>query len=70
VELKHIAVKSGWRNHGIGKEMIYEYLLKNGIKKMFAETDKDAVYFYERIGFEIMSLGEKYPGVERFKCTL
>lgn len=30
-----------------------------------AETDHDAIAFYRRYGFEIQSLGEKYPGVER-----
>jgi ribosomal protein S18 acetylase RimI-like enzyme len=35
----------------------------------FAETDEEAVEFYRNIGFSIQSLGEKYPGVDRFKCT-
>lgn len=33
-----------------------------------AETDDEAVDFYRRYGFFITSLGEKYPGVERFLC--
>lgn len=33
-----------------------------------AETDADAVEFYRKYGFKIKSLGEKYPGVERFLC--
>ena len=70
VELKHIAVRSDFRRQGIGKAMIYEYVMANGIRKMIAETDKDAVNFYRKIGFETMSLGEKYPGVERFQCVL
>lgn len=43
---------------------------ENLIRRMEAETDKNAVNFYRKIGFNITSLGEKYPGVERFKCTL
>ncbi len=35
---------------------------------IYAETDNDAVNFYWKYGFEITSLGEKYPGVERFLC--
>lgn len=35
---------------------------------IFAETDNDAVGFYRSYGFEVTSLGEKYPGVERFLC--
>lgn len=34
-----------------------------------AETDADAVDFYRRCGFAVESLGERYPGVERFRCT-
>ncbi|MFR9710227.1 GNAT family N-acetyltransferase [Paenibacillus sp. MB22_1] len=70
VELKHIAIRSDYRKQGIGREMIYEYFNKNDISKMVAETDNDAVNFYRNIGFEITSLGEKYPGVERFQCIL
>ncbi|MCC2686381.1 MAG: hypothetical protein K0R75_3280, partial [Paenibacillaceae bacterium] len=35
---------------------------------LFAETDRDALRFYQKMGFTAHSLGEKYPGVERFKC--
>ena len=35
-----------------------------------AETDKDAVGFYSAIDFTITSLGENYPGVERFRVHL
>ena len=34
-----------------------------------AETDADAVGFYEQVGFTVTSLGESYPGVERFRCV-
>jgi ribosomal protein S18 acetylase RimI-like enzyme len=70
VELKHIAIRADYRRQGIGKDMINEFIQKYGINKMIAETDKDAVNFYRNIGFEITSLGEKYPGVERFQCIL
>ena len=33
-------------------------------------TDDEAVEFYKKIGFQVKSLGEKYPGVERFCCYL
>ncbi|MNJ48395.1 acetyltransferase [compost metagenome] len=70
VELRHMAVKSNKRRLGLGKKLIRDFINENLIKKMEAETDKDAVDFYRKIGFQIMSLGEKYPGVERFKCIL
>jgi ribosomal protein S18 acetylase RimI-like enzyme len=68
--LKHIAIRSDYRKQGIGRGMIYESIKMNRINKLIAETDKDAVNFYRNIGFEIMSLGEKYLGVERFRCIL
>ncbi|KOP68493.1 GNAT family N-acetyltransferase [Paenibacillus lautus] len=70
IELKHIAIKSNNRRKGLGKKLIMEFMEENLIRRMEAETDKNAVNFYRKIGFNITSLGEKYPGVERFKCTL
>ncbi|GGH27813.1 GNAT family N-acetyltransferase [Paenibacillus segetis] len=70
VILLHIAVNEAYWGKGIGKEMIHEYIAANEIKRMEAETDQDAVDFYRQIGFEICSLGEKYPGRERFRCIL
>ncbi|NHN35448.1 GNAT family N-acetyltransferase [Paenibacillus sp. S3N08] len=68
LELKHIAIKSNYRGKGICSEMINEYIKTKKIIRMKAETDKDAVGFYKKLGFSIMSFGEKYPGVERFEC--
>ena len=68
VELLHIAVKSKYRRQGIGESMIKDFIKKKKIEKMEAETDKEAVNFYIKIDFDVKSLGEKYPGVERFKC--
>lgn len=67
-ELKHIAIHPEFRMQGLGSKLI-EYAIKSTkINRIIAETDKDAVNFYIKMGFEITSLGEKYPGVERFKC--
>ncbi|OBR65233.1 acetyltransferase [Paenibacillus oryzae] len=68
VILKHIAVKEEYRNKGIGKKMLQAYIANQRISLLEAETDLEAVDFYRRIGFQISSLGEKYKGVERFKC--
>ncbi len=64
VELKHISIKQDYRGKGIGRRMIHEYVQAKNVVKMTAETDKDAVGFYNKLGFTIISLGEKYPGVE------
>jgi len=42
--------------------------MENEYTSIVAETDHEAVDFYRRYGFFITSLGEKYPGVERFLC--
>ncbi|MED3885476.1 GNAT family N-acetyltransferase [Priestia aryabhattai] len=66
--IKHIAVLPKERGKGIGSSMI-RFLCKNyDIHSIFAETDKEAVNFYSKFGFQLTSLGEKYPGVERFLC--
>ncbi|ULO06403.1 GNAT family N-acetyltransferase [Paenibacillus sp. 19GGS1-52] len=69
VELKHIAIHQEYRGKGLGRKLVHEYIRVNNIVKMKAETDCNAEGFYKKLGFKIMSLGEKYPGVERFECT-
>ncbi|MGG0663321.1 hypothetical protein ABE042_04345 [Viridibacillus arvi] len=51
-------------------KMISFILEKYSSPFMFAEPDKDSVNFYKNYGFKIVSLGEKYLGVERFQCIL
>ena len=70
VEVRHIAVLPGKRNQGIGRSMLRQLSDELGLGQLAAETDGDAVGFYEKCGFEVESLGELYPGVERFRCTL
>lgn len=67
-EIKQIAVSPFERGRGIGKRMIDFICEKHAVSLISAETDLDAVNFYKKSGFTITSLGEKYPGVERFWC--
>jgi GNAT superfamily N-acetyltransferase len=69
LELRHIAVVPEEQGHGYGRGIILEALALCSPKAIVAETDEDTINFYRSIGFTIESLGEKYPGVERFKCT-
>lgn len=69
-EIKHIAVSPAYRGKGIGREMIRYVEEHHAFSSIYAETDQEAVLFYKNIGFHITSLGEKYPGVERFGCLL
>ncbi|MGG3586018.1 GNAT family N-acetyltransferase [Priestia megaterium] len=68
--IKHIAVLPKERGSGIGSSMIRFICKEHNLNSVSAETDKDAVLFYANFGFRITSLGEKYPGVERFLCEL
>jgi N-acetylglutamate synthase-like GNAT family acetyltransferase len=65
-EIKHIAVSSTERDKGIGSKMIN--YISHTYSLIYAETDNDAVDFYKTYGFHTTSLGEKYPGIERFLC--
>ncbi|WP_150273439.1 GNAT family N-acetyltransferase [Paenibacillus tepidiphilus] len=70
VEIRHLAVQPGWRGKGIGRSIIQELAGCPGMISLRAETDREAVGFYRSAGFAVVSLGEKYPGVERFECML
>ena len=50
--------------------MIKRVCSEFSLTRVTAETDKDAVGFYRSCGFEVESLGELYPGIERFRCKL
>lgn len=67
--IRHLAVLPEAQGGGYGRGIILETLEREKPKAAVAETDEEAVEFYRRIGFTIESLGEKYPGTERFLCT-
>lgn len=68
VEILDIAILKERQHQGIGHQMIK--CIKEFYKPacILAETDDDAVGFYRKIGFEVNSLGEKYPGIIRYEC--
>jgi ribosomal protein S18 acetylase RimI-like enzyme len=68
LEIKHISVDPLERGQGHGRIQIIELIQLLEPLEVHAETDHDSVDFYRNIGFIITSLGEQYPGVERFKC--
>lgn len=57
------------RRHGVGRRLIHHLVAAEGDPVIEAETDDDAVDFYHSLGFRIHSLGEKYPGVRRYRCV-
>ncbi|MGI8316289.1 GNAT family N-acetyltransferase [Halobacillus mangrovi] len=68
--IQHIAVSQDYRKQWIGKRMVEFIREQYNIRELRAETDDDAVGFYEKLGFEMESLSEKYKGVTRYQCTL
>ncbi|WP_169306533.1 GNAT family N-acetyltransferase [Cohnella pontilimi] len=69
LDIKHLAVSPDQRGLGYGRGIILRTLELEKPQLVTVETDEEAVEFYRNIGFIIESLGEKYSGVERFKCT-
>jgi len=66
--IEHMAVSPDFRGLGYGRGLILEAIDKKSPSVVIAETDEESVDFYRNIGFEIESLGELYPGTERFRC--
>lgn len=68
----HMSYSSGSRlsSKGIALQMIKEVVRIYQLTYIEAETDDGAVEFYKRIGFQVKSLGEKYPGIERLHCYM
>lgn len=69
--LLHIATALRVRGTGIGTNLLNTLrgLIPPGLS-VVAESDAEAIGFYRSNGFRVTSLGEKYPGVERFRVTL
>ena len=70
LRIRHIATSQAERNRGYGRTLIERVLSQFKADTIWAETDDDAVGFYRRCGFNVESLGEQYPGVNRYRCTL
>lgn len=66
--IKGIAVFPEKQSQGIGRSLLQAVkdIAPNCILE--AETDDDAVDFYRSTGFIVESLGEKYPGIIRYRC--
>lgn len=69
-EITSLAVLPGWGRQGLARSLVFGACEQLALRMLEAETDADAVDFYRAIGFAVESLGERYPGVERFRCRL
>jgi ribosomal protein S18 acetylase RimI-like enzyme len=71
VTLLHIATAEHVRRMGVGSRLLAEVRRSAPPgAPIVGETDNDALGFYSATGFVITSLGEKYPGVERFHLRM
>lgn len=70
VTLLHVVTAQSLRQKGIGSRLLDAVDEEVGYRlPLVAETDEAAVGFYRSTGFAVESLGERYPGVERFRVT-
>jgi GrpB-like predicted nucleotidyltransferase (UPF0157 family)/predicted N-acetyltransferase YhbS len=71
VELLHVATAAHARRSGVGRRLLAEVRRTAPAElPVVAETDDDAVFFYRAMGFTVTPLGEKYPGVRRYRVKL
>ena len=71
-EILGIAVDENIRNCGIGTYMVNEIVKLHNIPFIYAETDDDAVGFYQKNKFSITQFTDNYNEVRvrRYKCEL
>lgn len=68
IVILNIAVDRIMQFKGIGRNLI-EYSIRTfKPETLIAETDDDAIDFYKKCGFEIMSIGKKYGNSNRYEC--
>ncbi|WP_194289776.1 GNAT family N-acetyltransferase [Nocardia macrotermitis] len=70
ITLRHIATAAQHRRTGTARHLLTEIRSRHPNSDLTAETDADSLPFYLAIGFTATSLGEKYPGTERFRVHL
>ena len=72
IEIIGIAVDASVRGKGVGSYMINQIVTYYGLTSVYAETDNDAIGFYQKNNFSITEFSEIYDGetVIRYKCEL
>ena len=70
-EITGISVEEGSRNCGLGSFLIQKVQEIFPAAKLNAETDRDAVLFYKKNGFQITEIQKNYNGemVTRYLCV-
>lgn len=70
-EIVGIAVEHSHQHKHIGKNLIQYAVTTGRYTELYAETDDDAVSFYERCGFEAEAFQTAYDGIpcRRYRST-
>lgn len=66
--ITHLAVSPDLRKKGIADRLIKHAAAALELDEMEAETDQDAVDFYNSCGFKTREIDSPYAGVRRFRC--
>jgi ribosomal protein S18 acetylase RimI-like enzyme len=69
VYIHHLSVHPDYRGLGYGRGVLMELIDYKKPEQLIANTDEEAVDFYRSVGFSISSLGEIFPGAEKFRCV-
>lgn len=66
--IRYLAVDRKLRGRGLGRCLVETAIARTDRSVVEAETDDDTTAFYAKCGFDVESLGEKYPGTVRYLC--
>ena len=71
-EILGIAVRKDQRKKGLGRDMVYQVMETEHLKRITAQTDDDAIGFYRNSGFEAERVVIEYPDgtAVRYNCVL
>lgn len=67
--ITHLAVQPTLRKKGIGGRLIKHIAETLELDEIEAETDQDAVGFYDACGFTTREIEGQYKGIRRYKCV-
>lgn len=67
-EVEQLLAECMWPDEERIQRELNSYKNDNSKTLLGKIINNELVDFYRRIGFKIHSLGEKYPGLERFMC--
>ena len=69
VTIRAVATNPCCERSGLGRRLLSAVQDETRARRLVAETDDDAVGFYAACGFSVTPLGEKYPGVRRYRVV-